>query len=707
MAKAKARTPPAKAGGDVRVELPLGAFEGQFRANSFNEEDNTIEVVFAAGGRVKRWDWRNGEYYEEVLEMKPEAVRLDRLNKGAPFLDSHSSWSLGSIIGSVVPGSARIEGGLGVARVHLSSAPSAADAVHKIREGDAPNISVGYVQHKIQKTEADENGLPEWRVMDWEPFEISSVPIPADAGAQVRSEPKAGERMFPCIITEAVARVANTEESTTMDEETTEAVRSNDTAAAPAAPAAPVAPVAPAVSETRAAPAADNGAVARDAAAAAVRAERERTTAISETADKLNLRDLGAEHIKAGTSVEEFRKLAIDAMHHAEARALPSGMPRTGADVRVSVSDENAQKRDAAIENAILHRADPETELTADGRDYRGLSLIELARDVLEARGIRTRGMGRMEVAAAALQARSGGLISTSDFAVILSNVANKTLRKAYEAAPKTYLPLVTVTSVADFKAVTRAQLGEAPSLEKVGEHGEFKRGSIGDAGETYRVETFGKIIGLTRQTIVNDDMAALTRLPRAFGVQAASLESDLVWAEILANRPMGDGVVLFHAQHGNLGTAAALGLGPISKARTAMAKQTGLDGKTVLNIRPSFLLLPPELETDAEQFLAQITPTKTSDVVPASLRSLTPISEARLSGGIARAGIAGSATAFYLAASKAQIDLIELAYLDGQQGVYTETRQGFDVDGVELKVRLDVGAKVIDHRGLHKNAGA
>jgi len=53
------------------------------------------------------------------------------------------------------------------------------------------------------------------------------------------------------------------------------------------------------------------------------------------------------------------------------------------------------------------------------------------------------------------------------------------------------------------------------------------------------------------------------------------------------------------------------------------------------------------------------------------------------------------------------QIDTIEYAYLEGQEGAYVESRNGFDVDGVEIKCRLDFGAKAIDWRGLYKNPGA
>ena len=77
----------------------------------------------------------------------------------------------------------------------------------------------------------------------------------------------------------------------------------------------------------------------------------------------------------------------------------------------------------------------------------------------------------------------------------------------------------------------------------------------------------------------------------------------------------------------------------------------------------------------------------------------LEPISEPQLD--------AASETAWHLAASPNQIDTIEYAYLEGQQGAYIETRNGFDVDGVEIKCRLDFGAKAIDWRGLYKNPGA
>jgi hypothetical protein len=236
--------------------------------------------------------------------------------------------------------------------------------------------------------------------------------------------------------------------------------------------------------------------------------------------------------------------------------------------------------------------------------------------------------------------------------------------------------------------------------LDKVNEGGEYKRGPLGEGKESYRVETYGKIISISRQVLVNDDLNAFTRIPQLFGVAAANLESDVVWGIINSNPNMGDGVTLFHANHKNLAAAGAvISVASLGVARKTMAVQTGIDGLTTLNVRPAFILVPAALEVTAEQLLAvNMIPAKSTDVVPQSLRTLTVIAEPRLD--------ATSSTAWFLSANPGQIDTIEYAYLDGQNGVYIETRVGFDVDGVEIKARLDFGAKAIDWRGMYKNPG-
>lgn len=153
------------------------------RSSTYNPDERTIDVVWSTGAAVTRSDW-DGDLVE-ILSMKPDAVRLDRMNAGAALLDTHDSSELARVIGSVEPGSARIEGGKGLATVRLSAAKDCADAVLKIVEGSVRNVSVGYWIHS--QTESETGGVRTITATDWEPLEISAVPVPADAGAGFRS----------------------------------------------------------------------------------------------------------------------------------------------------------------------------------------------------------------------------------------------------------------------------------------------------------------------------------------------------------------------------------------------------------------------------------------------------------------------------------------------------------------------------------------
>lgn len=189
------------------MQLPARYFAAAFRAESYSPDDNTIECVWTTGATVRRMSWMDGPYDEELV-VSPNAVRLGRLNAGAPLLDTHMGFSVANVLGSVVPGSARIIAGQGTARVALSKAPGDADAVAKIRDGIVRNVSTGYVYHQVEKTERD-GQVPLWRVTDWEPMELTACPIGADPAAQFRSADKTQQRLFDCIFTgDAAAELA-------------------------------------------------------------------------------------------------------------------------------------------------------------------------------------------------------------------------------------------------------------------------------------------------------------------------------------------------------------------------------------------------------------------------------------------------------------------------------------------------------------------
>lgn len=668
------------------VALPMQLRRAPILPATVNTEARSVDVVFTTGAAVRRRRWTGWDTsvpFDEILEVSDRAVDLTRLNAGAPALDSHSVWSSHSQVGVVER--AWIEGKEGKATIRFprEGLDQAADRMFGlISDGIIRNVSVGYSIERVKVVEPAAKGEVEQRIVErWTPLEVSFVTVPADPRAQVRA---ADQASYPVeIVDTRMQKEASMPESTTTVAGDVPAL--TETRQQPVAAPANPEPTGARMPAVPAAP--DSEAIATRAR----EAERDRVSTIYDLTGRLNLeRSFAEDLVKRGVSVDESRRLILDqvAAKSDETRTFPHvSIPLGGRDERVTRRD--------AVANALLHRYSPTLFPLEDAaRQYRGMTLLELARESLGNAGVNTRGLSRDEVATRALH-------STSDFPEILSSVTNKTLRQAYDAYPRTFALFCRQVLATDFKSMHRVQLGEAPQLLEVGESGEFKRGTLGESKESYRVKTYGRVVAITRQVLINDDLDAFTRIPAMYGNSIAQLESDVVWGIITANPAMADGNALFHSTHKNLaGTGAALDVASVGAARAAMALQTGLDKKTVLNIRPAFLIVPAALELKAEQLVAQnLVPADSAKVVPQSIRTLSPISEPRLD--------AASATSWYLAASPNQIDTIEYAYLEGQQGAYIETRNGFDVDGVEIKCRLDFGAKAIDWRGLYKNPGA
>lgn len=321
-----------------------------------------------------------------------------------------------------------------------------------------------------------------------------------------------------------------------------------------------------------------------------------------------------------------------------------------------------------------------------------GYTLFELARNALQMNGINAYGMSKMDIVAKAFTH------TTSDFGDLLSNVANKALLKGYDEAEETFERWTSVGELPDFKATTRVDLGAFPDLEHVPEGAEYQEATVGDRGETVQLATYGRLFSITRQAIINDDLGAFTRLPQKMGRAARRTLGNLVYAVLNGNPAMSDGTELFHANHGNLGTASAINTASVDALRALMAKQTL--GDAYLNITPSYLIVPTEkrglaIQTIESEF--EIGASAKNNTAPNYVRHIAEvISDPRLSG-----------NAWYLAANPAMFDTIEVQYLDGIQSPTLEQQSGWNIDGVEFKVRLDAGVKALDWRGLAKNPGA
>ena len=393
--------------------------------------------------------------------------------------------------------------------------------------------------------------------------------------------------------------------------------------------------------------------------------------------------------IDGGADPDTARRAAFEALAKRSAPAIRAEQVR----VEMGESQDDPALRAREMGEALYARINPRHELSEPARRYAYSTPVDMAKELLSLRGEST-----MALSPASLVTRA--LHTTSDFPIILGDTVGRVLRDAYQAAPSGIRRLGRQTTARDFRAVNKIMLGEAPLLEKLNEHGEIKAGTMAEAREAYKVETWARKIGITRQVLVNDDLGAFSDLARRMGQAAAETEARILVTLLEAgsgNGPtLSDGKTMFHADHGNkAGTGAAISDATLSAARLALRTQKGIEDRTI-RVTPRNLLVPPALETTAEKWLASIAPATAADVNPFS-GSLSLVVEPRLS----------SATRWYVTADPGEIDGLEFAYLSGAEGPQVESRSGWDVDGVEIRVILDFGAGFIDHRGWFMNAGA
>jgi len=391
--------------------------------------------------------------------------------------------------------------------------------------------------------------------------------------------------------------------------------------------------------------------------------------------------------IDRGATVDQARSAAQDAL-----LAMNSRRPTITASVgAVGLHDDPTQFRSLAGEAIYATRANPAHQLSEPARSFANMTTLDLARECCRRAGIVTVGMSVGDTFKRAL--------TTSDFPAIFADTANRSLRARYGTVPGVLKRLAHQATAKDFRAKTKLQSADLAKLEKVGERGEYRHSGLIEGKESYKIGRYGTIVSLSGVMLVNDDIGAFADMAARLGEAAGEFENqflvDLLVTAAGAGPAMDDGKAVFHADHANISAAGALSSTTLSAARLAMRRQTGINGRFI-PVTPKYLLVPPELETQGETILAAIQPTKTEDVNPFGGK-LDLLVEPRLT----------DARRWYVVGDPALIEGLEYSYLQGAEGPQTESRQGFETDGVDVKVRLDFGAAFLDWRGWHTNAGA
>lgn len=645
---------------------------------------------------VKVFDWEEYDFIDEVVRM--DGLSLPQ-SKQVPLLDSHNRYSVEDVLGSAkdfkvvddVSGYRGLE-----CTVFYSSDEKARAAAEKTFEGHLTDYSIGYRANEVFRIPRGEKQVingetyegPMRVVTQWELKELSATPIGADEFAKARSARDAittrGKQM-PDKVKDNEKKVTN-EGGQSGEVRSGAAEDQKDT-------------VSRADAEQMAAEAADKARreeIDRQAEA------RRREAAISEMGTKARLdKDFIKNLVDGDLSVDQARAVIFEEMTKDKPGAIGARQFQMGA-------DEVDKFRTAAAHGLAL-RAGVAVENPAPGANtFRGMSLLRIAEQCLRMAGQNPESMTNQEMARRALQLRDIPGTSTGTLPNLLQSTADRVLREAYVNYPSTWQRWARATDASDFREINRVALTGAPEMQFIPEGGEYKDFQPGEEAQSYAVKKYGRKFSVTWEAIVNDDLGALTRIPRLFGGAASRLINSTVYAVLTANGAMWDGTALFHADHGNL---EATNVGApndttLKYARAAMRTQADPDGN-YMNIIPMFGLFPAALEHEAYVILNSATLlTTASDAdnananIPNPYRNMVdPVIDPVLDG--------SSETAWYLMASYNQIDTVEVSFLDGRQEPEVMEIENPNIDGVSWKARIVFGAAAIDWRGMFKNPGA
>lgn len=294
---------------------------------------------------------------------------------------------------------------------------------------------------------------------------------------------------------------------------------------------------------------------------------------------------------------------------------------------------------------------------------------------------------------------------STTSLAGILGDSANKSLMAAYRSVDSVARVIAKKLTVNNFLTHTGYRLTGDPTLLQVGEDGELKHMKLGESSFTYRVETYGRIFGITRQMMVNDDLGAFMEVPRRIGRGAALALEKAFWTLVLANTGN-----FFHANNSNLITAvlASAGLGT---AVQTFRKLVDADGNPIA-VMPRYLVVPPELEVTADELYAS-TNVNTGGASTAAKQPNKNIFagkyEPKVSPYISNASFTGqSATQWMLFGDPADVAAFGIAYLNGVENpVVEDAPLPSHILGQAWRGYIDFGVCQVDAKGAVKSTGA
>lgn len=365
-------------------------------------------------------------------------------------------------------------------------------------------------------------------------------------------------------------------------------------------------------------------------------------------------------------------------------------------------------------EKVVGESHDDKTMEAALSSDLRGAGIHALFYEVIRASGGHARpGNFTDSTIKAAFAAERqfhahGGDFSTISLAGVLSNVANKTLLNAFIAVEAIAPMFSRERDVRDFKVHESFRLTSTGRLEKVAPDGELTHTEVTEEKFQNQLDTYGRILALTRQTIINDDLDAFLDIPRMLGRQGALARERVLFEILLANAgpffTVGD-----PNNNAITGASSALQISSLTELEQIFLDQKDSDGQPVL-IAPKFLLVPTSLKVTAKQIFTDqfVNEDTTANVPKPSGNPHQGKWDVLSSPFLNSQGLAGSsATAWYFFANPNDVAAIEIAYLNGLRTPTMDTAEmDFNLLGMQWRAFWDFGIAFQDFRGAAKSDG-
>lgn len=674
---------------------------------TLDEATRSCEFVLTTEDPVEVWDWDLWDVVDEVLRM--DGVVLPAIGQ-CPMLDSHMRYSQADQLGSfrnfaVAPekgeSSAHMTG-----RGYFSTVLAADEAFTKVREGHLTDVSVGYrvvssvfIESGTKATVAGREYTGPLRVVTkWELLEVSICPIGADPAAKARAsgkqinteEPMAAEKKKKKAGKRADAPGENEleiiptpedgeeEQPGTVAEIVADAVGQKVGDELPGL-------VADAVAEALAEKPAEGGEggegedeeAAEETRKKAILAERKRIDEIDSICARFNVdKQTRDSFVKSGARTDAVRKSVMERME----------MRGGGASFRAGM-DERDKVRAAALDGLLLRCGIRLEKPAAGSENFRGMMMREMAREFLTRAGFSASGD---------VMAMMGRALTTTDMPLLLTEGMNRMLMSGWEKAQKTWDIWADVGEAQDFRQSMAIGIDFDQALKRVPENGEYTYSYSSENGEAFRLATYGRIFPITRQALINDDLGAFTRIAIAQGEAASNTINKLAYAVLGKNPKMRDGAPLFSTGRGNVvaggGTPTVASL---EEAETTIGLQKDSYGNP-LRIVPEFYIAPWSLRASSESFFKnEYIGTSAQPLVRNTyFDSYTRVYDPDLD--------RYSNDDWYLLGPKGKT--VTVFFLNGQQSPTLEERQGWTVDGVEYKVRIDATAAAVSALAMAKS---